>query len=81
MSISIQTTMRKGCLKEKKSSPITIMWVKKRARWFGVLAQVNGRTAILFLKKYFVSAARRIRADMLELAVPEIGMLSVVREI
>ena len=43
----------------------------QRGRGFGALAQVNGRTAIPFLKKYFVQAARRIGADMLGFAVPE----------
>ena len=44
---------------------------RQRGRGFGALAQVIGRTAILFLKKYVVLAARRIGADMLGFAVPE----------
>ena len=42
-------------------------------RGFGALAQVIGRTAIPFLRKYIVPAAKRIGADMLEFAAPEIG--------
>ena len=42
-------------------------------RWVGALAQVIGRTAIPFLRKYVVPAAKRIGADMLEFAAPEIG--------
>ena len=40
-------------------------------RGFGALAQVIGRTAIPFLRKYIVPAAKRARADLLEFAVPE----------
>ena len=39
----------------------------------GEIAQVIGRTAIPFLRKYVVPAAKRIGADMLEFAVPEIA--------
>ena len=46
---------------------------RQRGRGFGALAQVIGRTAIPFLRKYVVPAAERIGADMLEFAVPEIG--------
>ena len=46
---------------------------RKRGRGFGALAQVIGRTEILFLRKYVVPAAKRIGADMLEFAAPEIG--------
>ena len=46
---------------------------RQRRRGFGALAQIIGRTAIPFLKKYVVPAARRIGADMLGLAVPEIA--------
>ena len=46
---------------------------RQRGRGFGALAQVIGRTAFLFLCKYVVTAAKRIGADMLEFAVPEIG--------
>ena len=38
---------------------------------FGAPAQVIGRTAVPFLKKYVVPAARRIGADMLGFAVTE----------
>ena len=46
---------------------------RQRGLGFGALAQVIGRTAIPFLRKYIVPAAKRIGADMLEFAAPEIG--------
>ena len=46
---------------------------RQRGRGFGALAQVIGRTPIPFLRKFVVPAAKRIGADMLEFAVPEIG--------
>ena len=46
---------------------------KQRGRGFGALAQVLGRTAIPFLRKNVVPTVKRIGADMLEFAVPEIG--------
>ena len=46
---------------------------RQRERGFGALAQVIGRTAIPFLKKYFVPAAKRVGADWLEFAVPEVA--------
>ena len=46
---------------------------RQRGTGFVPLAQVVGRTAIPFLRKYVVPAAKRIGADMLEFAAPEIG--------
>ena len=46
---------------------------RQRGRGFGALAQVNGRTAIPFLRKYIVPAAKHVGADLLEFAVPEIA--------
>ena len=46
---------------------------RQRGRGFDALAQVIGRTVIPFLKNYVVAAARRIGADMLGFAVPEIA--------
>ena len=46
---------------------------RQRGREFGDLAQVIGRTAIQFLRKYMVPAAKRVGADLLEFAVPEIA--------
>ena len=46
---------------------------RQRRRGFGALAQVIGRSAIPFFRKYVVPAAKRVVADMLEFAVPEIG--------
>ena len=46
---------------------------RQRGRGFGALAQVIGRTAIPFLREYVVPAAKRVGADLLEFAVPEIA--------
>ena len=46
---------------------------RQRRRGFGALAQVIGRTATPFLRKYIVPAAYRVGADLLEFAVPEIA--------
>ena len=46
---------------------------RQRGRGFGALAQVTGRTAIPFLRKYIVPALKRVGADLLEFAVPEIA--------
>ena len=46
---------------------------RQRGRGFRVLAQVIGRSAIPFLRKYVVPAAESIGADILEFAAPEIG--------
>ena len=46
---------------------------RQRGRGFGALAQVFGRTAIPFLRKYVVTAAKRISAGMLDFAVPEMA--------
>ena len=46
---------------------------RQRGRGFGAPAQVIGRTAIPFLHKYIVPAAKRGSADLLEFALPEIA--------
>ena len=46
---------------------------RERGMGFGALAEVIGRTADPFLHKYNAPAAKRIGADMLEFAAPEIG--------
>ena len=46
---------------------------RQRGRGFGALAQDIGRTAIPFLRKYIVPAAKRVGADLLEFAALEIG--------
>ena len=46
---------------------------RQRGRGFGALAQVIGRTAIPFLRKYIVPAAKHVGADLFEFAVPEIA--------
>ena len=45
---------------------------RQRGRGLGALAQVIGRTAILFLRKYIVPNGTRAGADLLEFAVPEV---------
>lgn len=46
---------------------------RQRGRGFGALAQTLGRTALPFLRKFVVPAAKRIGADLLEIAAPDIG--------
>ena len=46
---------------------------RQSGQGFGELAQVFGRTAIPFLRKYIVPAAKRVSADLLEISVPEIA--------
>ena len=53
--------------------PIFRGHARQRGRGFGALAQTLGRTAITFIKKYIVPAAKRIGADLFEIAAPEIG--------
>ena len=48
---------------------------RQRGRRFGAPAQVIGRTAIPFLRKYIVPAAKRVGADLLEFAVSEIAVV------
>ena len=49
---------------------------RQRGRGFGALAQTLGRTAIPFISKYVVPAAKRIGADLLGYAAPEIDVLT-----
>ena len=53
--------------------PIFRGHARQRGRGFGALAQTLGRTAIPFIKKYIVPAAKRIGADLYEIAAPETG--------
>ena len=46
---------------------------RQRGRSFGALAQVIGKTASPFLRKFIVPAAKRVGADLLEFAVPEVA--------
>ena len=46
---------------------------RQRGRGFGALAQVIGRPAIPFLRKYIVPAAKSVATDLLDFAVPEIA--------
>ena len=45
----------------------------QRERGFGAPAQVIGKTTIPFLRKYIVPAAKRVCADLLEFAMPEVA--------
>ena len=53
----------------------------QRRRGFGALAQVIDRTAIPFLRKYIVPAAKRIGADLLEFVAPQMQRLLRVERI
>ena len=53
---------------------------RQRGRGFGALAQNIGRTAIPFLRKYIVPAAKRVAADLLKFAVPEIAEVVIGRK-
>ena len=53
---------------------------RQRGRGLGTLAQGIGRTAILFLRKYIVPAAKGVGADFFEFAVPEIAEVVSVRK-
>ena len=46
---------------------------RQRGRGFGALAKTIERTAIPFLRQYVVPAAKKVGADLIELAAPEIG--------
>ena len=46
---------------------------RQRERGFGALAQVIWKTAIPFLRKNVIPAAKRVGADLLEFAVPKIA--------
>ena len=48
-------------------------YLRQRGRGFGALAQTTGRTAIPFLRRFGVPAAKRVGADLLDIATPEIG--------
>ena len=53
---------------------------RQRGRGFGALAQVIGRTLILFLRKYVVPAAKRVSADLMEFPVQEIAEVVIGRK-
>ena len=46
---------------------------RQRGWGFDALAQIIGRIAILFLRKYIVPAAKRVGADLFEFAAPDIA--------
>ena len=54
---------------------------RQRGRGFGALAQVIGRTAIPFLRKYIVLAAKRVGADFWKLLCQKLQMLLVVERV
>ena len=57
--------------------PIFRGHARQRGKGF---AQTLGRTAISFIKKYVGPAAKRIRADLFEIAAPEIGEVVIGRK-
>ena len=46
---------------------------RQSGQGFGALAQVIGKTATSLLRKFIVPAAKRVGADLLEFAVPEVA--------
>ena len=62
--------IRKG---SSNFSNFSYSWTCKTA-WnrFGTLAQTLGRTAIPYIKKDIVPAAKRIGADLFEIVIPEV---------
>ena len=54
---------------------------RQRGRGLDALAQVIGRTTIPFLHIYIVPATKRVGADLLEVAVPEISEVVTGRKI
>ena len=55
------------------SRQVEIPFYRGIGRGFGAPAQVFRRIAIPFLRKYIVPAAKRVGADLLEFAVPEVA--------
>ena len=49
---------------------------KQRGRGFGAVAQLFGRTAIPFLRKNIVLAAKQVGSDLLKFAVREIAEIA-----
>ena len=58
---------------EKSDLPYFRRYSRQSGRGFGDLSQTIGRTAIPFLRRYVVPAAKRVGADLIELAALEIG--------
>ena len=67
LKLSLQKTVADSDL------PYFRCYSRQRGRGFGAFAQTIGRTAIPFLRRYVVPAAKRVGADLIELAAPEIG--------
>ena len=47
---------------------------RQRGRGFGALARTLGRTAIPFIKKYIVPAAKKFGANLFEIAAPNLRL-------
>ena len=54
---------------------------RQHGRGFGALAQVIGRTAIPFLRKYIVPTAKRVGADCWNLPCQKLQRLLVIERI
>ena len=67
----------KGLYKMVASRQVEIAFYRcfgrQRGRGFSALAQVIGRSAVPFLRKYIVPAGKRVGAVLLEFAAPEIA--------
>ena len=46
---------------------------RQKGRGFGMLAQTIGKTAIPFLRRYVVQAAKTVDADLIDMYATEIG--------
>ena len=53
--------------------PYFLGYSAQRGRGIGALAQIIWRSGIPFLRRYFVPAAKRVGADLIDLAAPKIG--------
>ena len=53
---------------------------RQRGWGFGALAQAIRRTATPFLRKYTIPAAKRIGADLVDFAAPEIAEVVIGRK-
>ena len=71
-SILTLVTLQGGCFKTIKVS-IPLSYGQQRGRGFGVLEQVIRRTAIPFLPRSVIPAAKHVAADFLQNPAPKIA--------
>ena len=53
--------------------PYLHSYSRQKGRGFGALAQTIGKTAIPFLRRYVVQAAKTVDADLIDMYATEIG--------